>query len=241
MIMAHVFEELHSTVTGMIKTIVIGQPRMMVLYHTYPPLKIRLQYIIFKRIKTEYAKYTGRHELVLVVRHPELLNHSNCFLLEGIINLKLFAKAINRAYTVLSPYFHGKSLQQIIIFFKFIAYCFYMQTQSLFTQQMVEEIMDTRLFKKSKLVMRALNNKLRQKILYFINEKESITVTEIYTALGLEQSVASQHLAIMRQAGLVKTRRDGKKIYYSVNFNRIRQIHEFAEQVSTHNQTEATA
>ena len=78
--------------------------------------------------------------------------------------------------------------------------------------------------KKGAMILRALNHKLRQQIVKLINEKKKITVTEIYVHLRLEQSVASQHLAILRRAGIVKTDRDGKFIYYSINTDRVTQI-----------------
>jgi DNA-binding transcriptional ArsR family regulator len=74
------------------------------------------------------------------------------------------------------------------------------------------------------LVLRALNHKLRQQILTLIETEDKITVTEIYVRMRLEQSVASQHLAILRRAGIVSTQRDGKFIYYTVNYKRIDQI-----------------
>ena len=78
--------------------------------------------------------------------------------------------------------------------------------------------------KKASLVLRALNHKLRQQIVKMLDEKERMTVTEIYVQLRLEQSVASQHLAILRRAGIVRTERDGKFIYYHVNYARLDQI-----------------
>ena len=54
--------------------------------------------------------------------------------------------------------------------------------------------------------------------------EKKITVTEIYVHLRLEQSVASQHLAILRRAGIVKTERDGKFIYYSIAPDRVGKI-----------------
>ena len=78
--------------------------------------------------------------------------------------------------------------------------------------------------KKAALVLRALNHKLRQQILNLIETEKKITVTEIYVKLRLEQSVASQHLAILRRAGIVTTQRDGKFIYYTVNYKRIDEI-----------------
>lgn len=85
--------------------------------------------------------------------------------------------------------------------------------------------------KKAALVLRSLNHKLRQQILALIETEKKITVTEIYVRLRLEQSVASQHLAILRRAGIVNTQRDGKFIYYTVNYKRIDEINQFVEQL----------
>ena len=79
--------------------------------------------------------------------------------------------------------------------------------------------------KKGALILRAINHKLRQQILKLIHENGKMTVTEIYVKLRLEQSVASQHLAILRKAGYVNTLRDGKFIYYSVTDARLGQVH----------------
>ncbi|MEY5034140.1 MAG: hypothetical protein RL447_518 [Bacteroidota bacterium] len=86
--------------------------------------------------------------------------------------------------------------------------------------------------KKSALILRALNHKLRQQILRLIADKGTVTVTEIYVKLRLEQSVASQHLAILRKAGFVKTKRDGKFIYYAPNLTRIRQINQITQTIA---------
>ena len=80
--------------------------------------------------------------------------------------------------------------------------------------------------KKAALVLRAINHKLRQQVLKQIDEHGKITVTELYVKLRLEQSVASQHLAILRKAGFVKTTREGKFIFYSVNNRRIEEVNE---------------
>lgn len=85
--------------------------------------------------------------------------------------------------------------------------------------------------KKAALILRAINHKLRQQLLRLIDEHQKITVTEIYRGLHLEQSVVSQHLAILRRAGIVITKRDGKFIFYSLNYKRIKEINNFAEQL----------
>ena len=83
--------------------------------------------------------------------------------------------------------------------------------------------------KKAALILRAVNHKLRQQIIKLIDEHGKMTVTEIYVKLRLEQSVASQHLAILRKAGFVKTDRDGKYIFYSINISRLQEINGFVE------------
>lgn len=66
-------------------------------------------------------------------------------------------------------------------------------------------------------VLRAINHKLRQQIIKLLEEHKRMTVTEIYVKLRLEQSVASQHLSILRRNHIVRHERDGKFIYYSLN------------------------
>lgn len=86
--------------------------------------------------------------------------------------------------------------------------------------------------KKGAMVLRALNHKLRQQILSLIETEKKITVTEIYVRMRLEQSVASQHLAILRRAGIVSTQRDGKFIFYTVNYKRIDEITSVVEDLA---------
>lgn len=67
-----------------------------------------------------------------------------------------------------------------------------------------------------------------------IDEHKKITVTELYIKLRLEQSVASQHLSILRKAGFVKTSREGKYIYYSINPERLNEVMRYTSQLLTH-------
>ena len=71
-------------------------------------------------------------------------------------------------------------------------------------------------------ILRALAHPLRLKIIRVIHENDgSANVGEIYEKLKIEQSIASQHLRVLRQADLVKTRRDRKFIYYALDYERI--------------------
>lgn len=83
--------------------------------------------------------------------------------------------------------------------------------------------------KKTAAIFRAINHKLRQSILKLLEEKKDLTVTEIYVKLRVEQSVASQHLAILRRAEFVTTSRDGKNIHYNLNIDRLEQVNKFVK------------
>lgn len=85
-------------------------------------------------------------------------------------------------------------------------------------------LLDYAELRKALLVLRAINHKLRQRMIDILDGVKSLTVTEIYIKLRLEQSVASQHLGILRRAGFVVTERVGKFIYYSINSDRLGHI-----------------
>ena len=78
--------------------------------------------------------------------------------------------------------------------------------------------------RKALLNIRAVNHPLRKQIIVLLEEQKKMTVTEIYVKLRVEQSVASQHLAILRKAGIVETTRSGKFIHYSINKTRIGEV-----------------
>ncbi len=97
-----------------------------------------------------------------------------------------------------------------------------------------EEIkLDYAQLRKAVLVLRAVNHKLRQSIIDLLESSDRLTVTEIYVKLRLEQSVASQHLAILRRAGVVNTEREGKYIYYSLSPERLNEIGDLVEQLAS--------
>lgn len=75
-------------------------------------------------------------------------------------------------------------------------------------------------------LLRALTHPLRMQILEFIDSQDRINVNKIYNTLNLEQSITSQHLRILRNAGIVETKRDGKFIFYSINYEKVKRAKE---------------
>jgi len=90
-------------------------------------------------------------------------------------------------------------------------------------------VIDYKQLRKAAMVLRAINHGLRQSIVKLLEKNKSMTVTEIYVKLRIEQSVASQHLAILRKAGVVRTDREGKFIHYSLDKSRLEEISLFVE------------
>jgi len=85
------------------------------------------------------------------------------------------------------------------------------KTESLLVQ------LDIKQLKQATKVFRAINHPLRLSMVRLVEDNDRLTVTQIYFKLRIEQSVASQHLAILRESGILISTRDGKNIHYSVN------------------------
>ena len=65
-------------------------------------------------------------------------------------------------------------------------------------------------------LLRALGNERRLMILCQLTEGER-SVGELLPLVGLSQSALSQHLAVLRDEGIVATRRDAQTIWYRIN------------------------
>lgn len=70
--------------------------------------------------------------------------------------------------------------------------------------------------KKAALILRAVDNPKRVKMLNFISNNPGSTVTDIFIAMRCEQSEASQNLEKLRNAGFVESERAGKFIKYNI-------------------------
>lgn len=64
-------------------------------------------------------------------------------------------------------------------------------------------------------LLKALGNENRLMLLCLLVEGER-SVGELNSRLALSQSALSQHLAVLREDGLVQTRREAQTIYYSL-------------------------
>lgn len=63
----------------------------------------------------------------------------------------------------------------------------------------------------------ALSEPNRCLIFRALLKQHPINVGQIATAVGISDSLASQHLKVLLKAGLIQRHKDGKNVYYSVN------------------------
>ena len=71
-------------------------------------------------------------------------------------------------------------------------------------------------------LMRALAHPLRLRILEFIDRQGAINVNKIYNTLNIEQSITSQHLKILKMAGVVHAEKHGKFVTYEIDYEVIK-------------------
>lgn len=81
------------------------------------------------------------------------------------------------------------------------------------------------------LLFKVMANKDRLKIMNSVNGKEK-TVTDICKDTGFEQTWVSHSLRLLRENGMVETRREGKYIYYKLD-NNVKPIINSVEKVAT--------
>lgn len=91
-------------------------------------------------------------------------------------------------------------------------------------QDYIFEKVDQQMLDKASYIIRAISHPLRLKIISYIDKNKIVNVNKIYNSLSLEQSITSQHLNILRNSKLVTTRREGKFIFYSVNYSMVIKI-----------------
>lgn len=79
-------------------------------------------------------------------------------------------------------------------------------------------------------ILKAMGNERRLEVLYNLYAVES-NVGELEKKVRLSQSALSQHLAVLRNENIVKTRRVAQTIYYSIRDDKILQLLELIKKM----------
>lgn len=75
-------------------------------------------------------------------------------------------------------------------------------------------------FSQSTKFFKAISDESRIKILYFLRDGEKC-VCEIWKKLELPQNLVSHHLKVLKDLGLLDSKKDGLKVYYKINKNNL--------------------
>jgi len=73
-------------------------------------------------------------------------------------------------------------------------------------------------------MLKAIAHPMRIAILKHLEGSKKLTVTQIHELLGIEQSTTSHHLGILRDKGVLCSKREGKNTYYYLKFEVLSQI-----------------
>lgn len=71
-------------------------------------------------------------------------------------------------------------------------------------------------FSDAALCLKTLAHPDRLEIVYHLIEKKKACVSEIAALLSLESNVVSEHLTLMKDRDLLHSKREGRKVYYSI-------------------------
>lgn len=82
-------------------------------------------------------------------------------------------------------------------------------------ERLGDEVANVEIAYKQRRFFKALADETRLRILKLLERRE-MCVCEVMVALGLTQPTASHHLGILENAGLVKNRKGGKWVFYSI-------------------------
>lgn len=83
--------------------------------------------------------------------------------------------------------------------------------------------MKTKQIADSARMLKAVANEKRLQILFAVADKE-MNVGEIEKLVNLSQSALSQHLAVLRAAGIVSTRRNAQTIFYKLKDDKVKEL-----------------
>jgi len=89
---------------------------------------------------------------------------------------------------------------------------------------------DMKIYELQAEISKTLAHPLRIAMVHYLKDGEK-TVNDLTQTLGASQSNISQHLAIMRQRQIVKTRKEGSTVYYRVASPKISQACDMVREV----------
>ncbi len=70
-------------------------------------------------------------------------------------------------------------------------------------------------------MLKVIAHPTRMTIVEMLYNEGDLSVTQVYEMLGIEQAVASHHLAQLRNKGIISSQRDGKNVLYTLKIRKL--------------------
>ncbi|MCL3780206.1 transcriptional regulator [Prolixibacteraceae bacterium JC049] len=89
--------------------------------------------------------------------------------------------------------------------------------------------LDMEKFEMAANMLKAIAHPMRLAVLGYLEGGKRLTVTELHQLLGIEQASTSHHLGILKDKGVLCSKREGKNTFYFLKHERLSQIVECIE------------
>lgn len=73
-------------------------------------------------------------------------------------------------------------------------------------------------------MLKAMAHPMRLHIINLLYSNDELPVNAIHEQLDIEQAVASHHLSVLKNKGLLISRREGKSTFYALKFDKVYQV-----------------
>ena len=83
---------------------------------------------------------------------------------------------------------------------------------------------DPKTLEKAAGMLKAIAHPIRISIVQFLEDGKKRTVTEIHNKLGIEQATASHHLVILKDRGVLSSKREGKNTWYYLRLPNLKNV-----------------
>lgn len=81
-------------------------------------------------------------------------------------------------------------------------------------------------------LLKGVAHPIRLSIMEVLTQSDKLCVTDIYEKIGVEQAVASQHLKILKDRGILDSSKDGKRSIYFIKNDKFKQLLAYIDECS---------
>jgi ArsR family transcriptional regulator len=103
------------------------------------------------------------------------------------------------------------------------------------TKKQLKTALNRKTYEMRAQILKALANPSRLMVVDILNERGELSAGELLEIVGSDQSTVWKHLSILKQAGLIEDRKEGKRAYYRLVRPCVMNFFQCVEQVMEEN------